>query len=466
MMTKRPRYSVPIVSPRAWILLVLWWPPVLCWRAPDSLEAGDPPRRPEPREDSEKDDGDLSLRIVVLPAVVYANSTVRVRVEVEPATRSALRIRWQADAGLLFFDDLRETEWKAPPAAGRCELRVAATDGNTKNDADGRTCFKRRSVTVRRPSTERMRWIPSGSFIRGDVWGTENAAEVKTIQNASDEPSHRVYLRGFWIDRYPVTNREYAGYLEDALRQQMVRVTPLAVRGEFEGDWVPFYYFKSYEDLVGEYLSTVNARVPRFLHMISWDPDKQKFHIRAGHEESPVVDVSWFGAAGYAKFYGKSLPTEAQWEKAARGTDVRSYPWGDHLPTPYHVNVNHFRGDDPTPVGTFSPAGDSPYGVGDMVAGLFEWTNDWFNADYYEDYRADGLLRNPHGPFWGTAHAIRSFPSAILHSRSTMSDVRPVSARYHWRFEFFVRDIFANRSTTFRTAICPHDKSYEYDDEL
>ena len=178
------------------------------------------------------------------------------------------------------------------------------------------------------------------------------------------------------------------------------------------------------------------------------------------------MDVSWFGAAAYARFHGKSLPSEAQWAKAARGGDTRRYPWGDHLPTALHANVNHYRGRAPTPVGSFSPEGDSPYGVGDLVAGLFEWTEDWFNATYYADHRADTPLRDPTGPFWGKAHSIRSFPSAVLQSGSAIGDAGPVNSRYHWGFEFFVRDIFANRSTTFRTVIRPPDTGYEYQDDF
>ncbi len=431
--------------------------------ATDSSES-----RSEPRPEAPDP---ITLRILTFPAIVYTDTVVELRVEAEPPLPAAARVQWHAEAGVLLFDDLAQTSWKAPRAEESCVVRVAVTVGVDERQRSGgiggsgeRILHAARSVHVRPPSTEGMIWIAAGSFTRGDVQGTRDAKEITTIQNSSDEPFHQVELRGYWIDRYPVTNAAYVRYLEAALAHGMVRVTPRSVVGRFEGEWVPFDYFDSYEELVWEYLDTVNARAPEFLHLISWDADRGCFSIEDGHERAPVVDVSWFGAAAYARFHGRRLPTEAQWEKAARGADTRRFPWGDHLPTAYHVNVNHYRGDAPLPVGTFSPEGDSPYGVGDMVAGLFEWTADWFNATYYEDHRAGAPLREPTGPFWGKAHSIRSFPSAILQAGGVLDDAGPVSSRYHWGFEFFVRDIFANRTTTFRTVVPSPETGYDYGD--
>jgi formylglycine-generating enzyme required for sulfatase activity len=307
-----------------------------------------------------------------------------------------------------------------------------------------------------------MRRIPAGPFVQGDVLGTENLAQIKTFQNSSDEPYREVILDDYWIDRFPVTHGQFRDFLQEGLKQKMVRVEGLGVWGEFEGSWVPFYYFRSYEELIRDRLSLVNARRPTFLHWISWDPDQRRFEVKPGKEKTPVVDVSWFGASAYARFHGKQLPTEAQWEKAARGTDRRIYPWGDNAPTAYHANLNYSRGYAPLPVGSFSPHADSPYGVSDMVSGLFEWTGDWFNADYYRDNEAPTPHRNPTGTFWGRAHTIRSLPYALFHPGNTVERDEAVSFRYHWRFEFFVGDIFANSETTFRTVIAPpRDEEYE-----
>ncbi len=466
-MTRSRQPGSVTFSLRALLAFVAWsipmGDPTGC---PGGIVAATPNKpRSEPRREVRDQ---LTLRIVTLPAVVYTDTVVRLQIETNPAARSPSRVHWRTDAGILLFDDLAQTSWKTPSAEGSCIVRVAVTaskDGNGGNGRSGEQIFyAERSINVLGPSTEGMISIAEGSFIRGDVRGTRDTNEVKTIQNSSDEPFHEVELRAYWIDRYPVTNAAYVAYLEDALKQGMVRVTPRAVVGHFEGEWVPFYYFESYEDLVWEYLDTVNARDPGFLHLLSWDAERGRFSIQDGHERAPVVDVSWFGAAAYARFHGKSLPSEAQWEKAGRRSDTRRFPWGDHLPTAYHANVNHYRGKTPTPVGSFSPEGDSPYGVGDMVAGLFEWTGDWFNATYYEDHRAETALRSPSGPFWGKAHSIRGSPSAILQIGGGHDDPAPVSSRYHWRFEFFVRDIFANRTTTFRTVIRPPETGYDYHD--
>jgi formylglycine-generating enzyme required for sulfatase activity len=355
-----------------------------------------------------------------------------------------VKVQWKADAGLLLYDDLPEVEWRAPTRAGSCTLWVTLSLAKE-------TLQTSVKVDVKSPSTEGMVFVPRGTFLRGDVRGTANKAEIKTLQNSSDEPCHSVYLDDYYIDRLLVTNQEYKEFLEDSLARGLARVEDIAVTGEFDGSWVPFYYFRSFEDLIPQYHETRNARKPEFLHEISWDGSKLK--VKAGKESCPVVDVSWFGAAAYAHFHGKSLPTEAQWEKAARGTDGRRYPWGNNLPTSYHANLNSQAGAEPTPVGNYSPAGDSPYGAADMLGGLFEWTNDWFNADYYSDYLGEAPFRNPAGPFWGRSHTIRGAPLTLQFPQAPSDSTEAVSFRYSWRFEFFIADIFGNRQTGFRTVV-------------
>ncbi len=407
--------------------------------------------------DGKTDAAAPQCRIVVYPTVVYTRSTVRLRLVVEPALTEDHEVSWRSSGGLFLFDDLQEVEWKAPREAGEILVSVEIT-------GHGKTWRSRTPVKVRRPSTQGMRWIPPGEFIQGDILGTRAAKQVKTFQNSSDEPFRTVHLDGFWMDRYPVTNEQFKIYLDEILQQNMARVERLGVWGELDGSWVPFYYFQSYEELVSDYLDTVNAREPEFRHRISWDPKGREFRIESGHEMTPVVDVSWFGASAYARFYGKRLPSEAQWEKAARGTDQRKYPWGNNAPTAYHGNVNYARGVDPLPVGSYVPYSDSPYGVSDMVAGLFEWTGDWFNGHYYKDNRTLRPHRNPTGTFWGRAHAIRSPPYALFYPGFTFQNDEAVSFRYHWNFEFFVGDIFANRETTFRTVVDTERSDYRYDD--
>jgi formylglycine-generating enzyme required for sulfatase activity len=384
------------------------------------------------------------VEVRVRPARVHPRQVVKLSAAIAPAAPAGARYRWSAGpgAGLLFQDDLPEVEWRAPSLPGTVTVRVEV-EGQAGPPLRAET-----SIDVRRPGTEGMVWIPPGPYIRGDIAGTANTTEVKTIQNSADEPCHLVELDGFWIDRYPVTNEEYARYLDEAVAEGLARVEEVAVFGEHEGGWVPLYYFKPFERLIPRYYETKNARKMEFLHWISHDGSR--FRVKEGKERHPVVDVSWFGAAAYAAYRGKSLPTEAQWEKAARGEDGRRYPWGRNLPTSYHVNLNGYYGDL-APVGYFSPAGDSPYGVADMLSTCVEWTNDWFNHDYYADYAGERALRNPRGPFWGRSRAIRGSPASLQYPM--LEDDPAISFRYSWRFESLIGDIFANRSTTFRTAL-------------
>jgi serine/threonine-protein kinase len=140
----------------------------------------------------------------------------------------------------------------------------------------------------------------------------------------------KVELPEFWIDKTPVTNAEYACFVADT----------------------------GYEP-------------PQ--HWQGKTPPKEI----ADH---PVTYVSWHDAVAYAEWAGKRLPTEKEWEKAARGTDGRQYPWGDQQPTRELCNFDRNEGGT-TPVGKYSPQGDSPYGCVDMAGNVWEWCADWYDED-------------------------------------------------------------------------------------
>ena len=156
---------------------------------------------------------------------------------------------------------------------------------------------------------------------------------------APDEaPLHRVYVRDFWIERHKVTNAELAEYLNAG--------GPVSPAGERRFDW-----------------DDADARIHRRGERWLADP---------GFEDHPAVEVSWFGARDYCAWRGRRLPTEAEWEKAARGHDRRPFPWGAAAPTP--ANAVFGRPYNATAPGGGRPAGASPSGVHDLLGNLREWT--------------------------------------------------------------------------------------------
>ena len=188
-----------------------------------------------------------------------------------------------------------------------------------------------------------MALVPAGDFIMGSDKGDEDEA-----------PAHRVYLNAFYIDKFEVTNGRFAKYVE-------------AIQSE------PPWGFADRETPVI-------------------------------HAERPVRWVSWMDAMGYCLWLGKRLPTEAEWEKAARGTDERTYPWGNDPPTPVHAVYGLKEGGAETVsvIGNHH-MGQSPYGVQDLAGNLYEWVMDWYADNFYTNSPAI----NPRGPGEGTAKVQR-----------------------------------------------------------
>ena len=175
--------------------------------------------------------------------------------------------------------------------------------------------------------TEMVR-IPAGAFLMGSDDGPKD-----------ERPQHRVILAEFLIDRTPVTNRQFAEFLNRA-----------GVKGPKEEAWYD--------------VDDADARIHR---------REGKWLADPGYENHPAVEVSWFGARAYCASVGKRLPTEAEWEKAARGTDGRKYPWGnqppDRLNAQYNAGWNQTR-----PVDSF-PKGASPYGILDASGNSWGWVS-------------------------------------------------------------------------------------------
>jgi iron(II)-dependent oxidoreductase len=169
--------------------------------------------------------------------------------------------------------------------------------------------------------------IPAGEFTMGRDSGPKD-----------ETPGHKLFLPTFYIDRNLVTAGEYAKFIQEK--------GPAGPKGEMYLD-------------VGDPDALVINRDGK------WLP-------KEGFENHPVGEMSRYGAAAYCAWASKRLPSEAEWEKAARGTDGRLYPWGNDMPRPDLAFIGGFRGQT-VPVGQF-PKGASPYGVLDMAGQVWEWT--------------------------------------------------------------------------------------------
>ena len=181
--------------------------------------------------------------------------------------------------------------------------------------------------------------VPAGAIWMGRDGGPPEEA-----------PLHRVFVRDFWIDRHKVTNAEFAEFLN-----AQGLVSPERERRYDEAD----------EDARIHQVRLGMPPHPMYGQPVRWIPD-------AGFERHPVVEVSWFGARDYCWWQGRRLPTEAEWEKSARGDDKRPYPWGWEPPTPERAAFGH-RWNATAPADG-RPAGRSPYGVEDLLGNLREWT--------------------------------------------------------------------------------------------
>ncbi len=221
-----------------------------------------------------------------------------------------------------------------------------------------------------------MVYVPAGSFMMGQENGDDNEA-----------PLHEVYLDAFWIDQTEVTNAQFAVFMED---------TGHVTTAEQDGwSW----------DSGPDWFEVAGAdwRHPR-------GPDSDI----DGLEDHPVVHVSWEDADAYCDWRGDRLPAEAEWEKAARGTDRRRFPWGNEFSADRlnscdancPVTSREESADDgyayTSPVGTYQ-SGASPYGVLDMAGNVGEWTADWYQDNYY----AQSPDSNPEGPASGSRKSER-----------------------------------------------------------
>jgi formylglycine-generating enzyme required for sulfatase activity len=253
-----------------------------------------------------------------------------------------------------------------------------------------------------------MVWIPGGEFSMGAAESPD--MNMVGMQATTDSrPVHRVYVDGFWMDTTEVTNEQFAKFVEATRYVTIAERTPRAE--DFPG--------APPENLVaGAVVFSPPAHpVPLNDHFQWWSyvkhadwrhPEGPKSNLK-GREQYPVVQVAYDDAVAFATWAGKRLPTEAEWEFAARGgLSGKLYAWGDEFTPGGHVMANTFQGHFPDkdtgedgyeglgPVAKFDRNG---YGLYDVAGNVWEWTSDWYRPDYYAQLASTGVVaRNPRGP--------------------------------------------------------------------
>jgi sulfatase modifying factor 1 len=256
-----------------------------------------------------------------------------------------------------------------------------------------------------------MVWIPGGEFSMGCKLPSTGFCTTATMNAVNDaQPIHRVYVDGFWMDKTDVTNEEFAKFVKATGYETVAEIAPTKEQ----------FPTAPPENLVaGSVVFTPTAQpVPlndysqwwRYVKGANWRHPTGPDSNLQGKEKYPVVQVCYADAVAYAKWAGKRLPTEAEWEFAARGgLSGKTYAWGDELKPEGKWMANTYQGKFPVkdtgddgfpglaPVAQFPPNG---YGLYDMAGNVWQWCSDWYRPDYYARLKLAGVVvaRNPLGP--------------------------------------------------------------------
>lgn len=301
-------------------------------------------------------------------------------------SRSGDQAAMSCDMGISAAKGNRETTSVAPQQA------VTLAASRTANEA-GRG---NRSVPPG-PAPEGMVWIPGGEFWMG-------ADEFPDAQ-----PWHQVLVNGFWMDKTEVTNEQFETFVQATKYVTVAERTPRAE--DFPGAPPENLVAGSVVFSPPDHPVKLNDHFQwwRYVNGANWrHPEGPQSGIK-DRGNYPVVHIAYEDALAYAKWAGKRLPTEAEFEFAQRGgLERKPYAWGDELKPGGKFMANTFQGHFPdkntkedgyeraAPVASFPPNG---YGLYDMAGNVWEWTSDWYRHDYYRTLAAEGpLARNPQGP--------------------------------------------------------------------
>jgi formylglycine-generating enzyme len=252
-----------------------------------------------------------------------------------------------------------------------------------------------------------MVWVPGGEFSMG-ASDPRGMAHGGPDSMADARPIHRVYVDGFWMDETEVTNEQFArfakatGYVTVAERKPRAEDFPGAPPENLVAGSVVF------TPPAGEVPLDDHYRWWQYVRGANWRHPSGPAGALKGRERYPVVHVAYEDAVAFAAWAGKRLPTEAEWEFAARGGQSgKLYAWGDELKPEGRWVANTHQGRFPkqdlaedgfggiAPVAQFERNG---YGLYDMSGNVWEWVSDWYRPDYYSQVAAAGVARNPRGP--------------------------------------------------------------------
>jgi formylglycine-generating enzyme required for sulfatase activity/tRNA A-37 threonylcarbamoyl transferase component Bud32 len=297
---------------------------------------------------------------------------------------------------LIFGDELAALQVTNTPT-----VTMIPTQSQTRMPTPFPTATIEPLVVERMKDRVPMVFVPAGEFVMGSEadQGYNLCLEYHTdtcerVWFENEEPTHTVYLDGYYIDQYEVTNRQFVQFVEET--GYITTAEERGVSGTFDGNlWAE-------------------------IEGASWKEPLGLVSDIFGKEDHPVLQVSWYDAKAYCEWAGVRLPTEAEWEKAARGgLEGMLYPWGNEEPTCTlgAENGAQFSYCDygTVAVGSFAPNG---FGVFDMAGNVWEWVADWYESSYY----ASSPAENPQGPSSGVERILRGGawyfdPSGLLVSR-------------------------------------------------
>ena len=265
-----------------------------------------------------------------------------------------------------------------------------------------------RAAAAPGPAPDGMVWIPGGEFSMGAAEPADPEDVVGMEATRDSRPVHRVAVDGFWMDRTEVTNDQFAAFVEATGYVTVAERTPRAE--DFPGAPRELLVAGSLVFSPPDHAVPLDSELRWWAYAkgANWRHPLGAGSTIVGKGAYPVVHMAYEDAEAYAKWMGKRLPTEAEWEFAARGGQSgRLYPWGDEFSPDGRQMTNRHHGHFPdhdaasdgfagiAPVGQFPPNG---YGLVDVAGNVWEWVSDWYRPDYYVGLARHEVTRNPRGP--------------------------------------------------------------------